>query len=217
MLGITSIITSVISVIVGLLAIWLSLHFYRMTNQISVDIAKTTDKVSNDIDNMGQKLLELLRESLEYERGISIKDVKTEQRLTQEFKNIANEKIEKLKEEIKEKIENQKLDSKLMIKLINDTINKSREIESESSLSIVDKNIIEFIRTHYVKANKKIFSYKNFINIVPSFYSTQDLINSFLKLRKYDYIKLNIRGSPDSLSENTEISITNEFIDKFLK
>lgn len=160
-----AIIASVVSVIIGVFAIWLSVTFYKMSTQISESIKEAAKNISSGVERL-EKLFDrlysdtfgIMKETVsDMRKHIWPEEKKTEINFAEETEKKAEEKIKKLKEEIQEELQNslhrQKLtDEKInllsgeMSKLLDKTIISSRNVYKEAKIEALEDYILDYLK-----------------------------------------------------------------------
>ncbi|GAB1153753.1 MAG: hypothetical protein WStaPseu_38960 [Shewanella algae] len=160
---ITGLVASIVSLIIGGFAIWLSVTFYRMSNKSSQELEKASSNINSTVDR-----LEVLFDKLYSDTFNMMKDTVTDMRnhvwktstLDEgKEKTEIEESFEELKKELNEKIErliasqgsaSNRLDgfAKQVESLISETIDKSAKERAEKSWEEKEQLIINAIRKH---------------------------------------------------------------------
>lgn len=179
-LEIVAIIAALMSVGIGVLAIWLSIVFYRMSMQAS----EKTKEASRDI-SAGVQRLEKLFDTLYADTFSMVRDTVTdmrkqiwpekpaEEKISKETEQKADSKAEHLKKEVYKKIDNtlktrdEKVDNKIVAlqEIVEKTISKSRKVEREARKETVREHIIKEIKLlgkGNFKANEIVFEISDF-------------------------------------------------------
>ncbi|HYE11835.1 MAG TPA: hypothetical protein VEF53_16840, partial [Patescibacteria group bacterium] len=147
-----SIIASALSLALAVIAIWLSIAFYRMSDKT----AKDAEKASNNIDANVKKLetlfdklysgtFDMMRETVTDMRKHAYKNVNEtidSEKVTKEIEEKTLQVVIKAVEEIKT---NQKSDKELE-KLILNIINKSKELEESVKMNVISEEIIYLLK-----------------------------------------------------------------------
>jgi phosphopantetheine adenylyltransferase len=162
---ILSIIASIVSLILGGFAIWLSFVFYRLSNESSAKIKEAADRIGSSVDR-----LEVLFNKLYADTFSMMKDTVTDMRkhiwrddttlgsqVDEEAEKRADEKINQLQERLQQEV-SQLLDKQSstdaqivqigseMKQLVNRAIIESRRAELEAREETVRDHIMQIIR-----------------------------------------------------------------------
>lgn len=149
-----SIFSSVTSIILGIIAIWLSVVFFRMSDKTSKEAEKSASSIDASV-----KKLELLFEKLYSGTFDIMKETVTDMRKhvysvsssTQELNNekinseIYQKNMDEVAATIKEIKSSQKTDSELQ-KLIMDVIESTKQTEKDIKRSVVREEVISYLR-----------------------------------------------------------------------
>lgn len=176
-----ALVSSIVSIIIGGFAIWLSVTFYRMSNKISEDTKEAAKGISASVNR-----LESLFDSLYSDTFSMMKDTVTDMRKhiwpvkeksAEEQKQIeekADAKIDELKKQISNEVSvvmkhvgdtDSKIDGveKKLEKLVSRAIQQTRQVESEAQeekvmQELIDKIFIILRRNNFCIHSSFIFS-----------------------------------------------------------
>ncbi|WP_044619225.1 hypothetical protein [Gynuella sunshinyii] len=152
-----SIVSSIVSVIIGGFAIWLSVTFYKWSNKVSEDTKEAAKGISASVDR-----LEVLFDRLYSDTFGMMKDTVSDMRkhiwsdsseVTDALQEKSNQKIEEVKKEMKAELESVlsrvgqtegKVDhiSVDLDSVIQRAIDETRKIDSDTLISDVDVNVL---------------------------------------------------------------------------
>ncbi|RJG18635.1 hypothetical protein D4A39_09240 [Alcanivorax profundi] len=209
---ITGLVASIVSLIIGGFAIWLSVTFYRMSNKSSQELEKASSNINSTVDR-----LEVLFDKLYSDTFNMMKDTVTDMRnhvwKTSTFKEGTEkteieESFDELKKELNEKIESliasqgsasNRLDgfAKQVESLISETIDKSAKERAEKSWEEKEQLIINAIRKRGPLTEGQLRK----ITGLPE-HDTTSLIFILGREQRLDW-----DGAPDSFSSGTKFSL----------
>ena len=210
-----SIIASALSLALAVIAIWLSIAFYRMSDKT----AKDAEKASNNIDANVKKLetlfdklysgtFDMMRETVTDMRKHAYKNVNEtidSEKVTKEIEEKTLQVVIKAVEEIKT---NQKSDKELE-KLILNIINKSKELEESVKMNVISEEIIYLLKKNGEMPFFKIDEYlvnKGLINNDASI-MFEELDKLALKGIIVDPFVRTLNGDAESISHNVMIKL----------
>jgi len=200
-LELISLIASLSSLILAVIAIWLSITFYRMSSQIGEDIKDAAKGISANVERL-EKLFDRLYSDTfsmvkdtvsDMRKHIWPEDLKTKETVTQETEKRADESIDKLRGEIKTELSKildrqSGTDKKLstlsheMGHLVDRAISKTREVEVEAREQTLREHLLEII--HKYSRRKKDLEADTLVEEVPPSFGFKEKLTEIEKMHK---------------------------------
>lgn len=151
-LEILSIVSSLVSLIIGGLAIWLAVKFYEMSTKSSEKL----EQASNNIDST-TKRLETLFDKLYADTFAMVKDTVSDMRrhvwkADEEEKNIPDEKLKQLKSELSEELaesfknSDQRKEIRDLQEKLSGLLNKAVEESANISKSSIESEVLDCLK-----------------------------------------------------------------------
>jgi hypothetical protein len=199
---IASVVVSVVAACIGILAIWLSIVFYRMSTQVS----ESTKEAARDI-SAGVSRLETLFSTFYSDTFSIVKDTYADilqhawpqqsDKMSQEAEEKAKQKVQVVEENIfaeitrileKQKYTDAKLDKLDMISselrmLLDKAIKESRKAEVEARQETVREYIVRCMKIHQ-KHEPRGASLKQIIEAARPNFSDSAIVNELFEMRK---------------------------------
>jgi len=169
-IDIYSLYSSSISIVLAIVAIALSIVFYRMSDKNAKEAERSSNNIKNSVEkleilfeklysgtfNIVQETVSDMRKHV-YSRGVEKDEIskEIEEKTTQAITDVVNEikSNQKSEEELKE--------------LIHSVINKSKEVEEDVKANVLRKEIIEFLKRNGESTFPTIKEYLSKKGLVP--------------------------------------------------
>jgi len=219
---IASLVASVVSVIIALLAIYLSVTFYKMSTRISQDVKEKTDEIETSVDKLEtisnmlyRDILSIMKETVSDIREHAWPDTTPAADISEMIEQKADEKLEKFRGEIKGEMKNElagitkrtkmtntKMEElqKSMQQFLDRAIDESRRVEKEVFAEIVADKVLKSLQ----RVSKLVDRIKAEIVVeeLPEF-DLEDIREGIIQLRNEGLIELPgyIRSGKDIMPE----------------
>ncbi len=218
-LQLVSLIASIVSLVVGIGAIWLSIVFYRMTDKTSLEIKQSSDRISNSVEK-----LEKLFDKLYTDTFTMMKDTVTDMRkhlwteekpsedsIQDEVEIRTEEKMEHLKNQFAQQLGQlltriDKTDAnvnevqKQASKFLDQIVRQSSAVSIEAEDEVIERaamSRIKFIFRHGEDENIKMDSIVD--SLLRKGFSFKKIVSVLEKLRKQGYIIFDGDPAPASI------------------
>jgi len=205
---IASVVISAFSIFLGVLAIWLSLHFYKMSCSASDrirDVAGNIDAKANQLqtlfDTLYHDTFSMLREIVGRMSNRLFSESQIERKVEEDTEKKAKEKATKVKDEIEIEVD-KLLEGKTTVqdsvkKLIERGINETRKVVTEARQETVQEYILEQLKTTRTKTAQEII---NNLEGIPA----RSIIGELRRMKSKDLVSWDGEGE---LAPNTKISL----------
>jgi hypothetical protein len=214
---IASLIASIVSVGIAVLAIWLSVVFYKLTTESSNKINDSAKEINSGVERL-EKLFNtlytdtfsMMKDTVTDMRKHAWPDVsKSDERVNQEVEKKADEKVKMLKQNVdvevgkllaKQGQTDAKVDSLKgdLAKIVNSVIDKSRKVEIDAKKDTLREVIMSSISNLVISTNKE-FSANTLFSSVNKVYpdlKVDDFLSEMEKLKQdkiLDWTDKNLR------------------------
>jgi len=210
---IASLIAPIISVCIGLLAIWLSVFFYRMSSQLSESakeaakgIGASVDRLEKLFDKLYSDTFSMMKDTVsDMRKHIWPEGTKSDDAIAEEAEKKADEKVSILKKnigaEITKVLERQsRTDIKVeqitqeFKKIVDRVITESRKVEMEAREETVREHIIKQLK------HDRPITASELINIIARRFPSGSILNELDKMKREGIIFWKEDGiGPESL------------------
>jgi len=180
---IAALVASLIAIGIGILAIWLSIVFYRMTSELSVStkeaarhIGASVDRLETLFNRMYTDTFSMMRDTVtDMRKHIWPEKVEASEKISEEAEKRADEKVKVLKKGVDEEVTSllemqSKTDAKVeslkgqFDKLVDRIIAQSRKLEIEARQETLKEHIISEARL--LKTRRPSFQAKDLVDRV---------------------------------------------------
>jgi hypothetical protein len=172
---IAALIASLLSIFIGLLAIWLALTFFKMSSQAAKDSKESADRIGASVERLEDLFNKLYTDTftmfketvLDMRRHVWPETVKSKSPMDKEVERLASERIQALQQEVGQSMAHILKEVKIKDDMLKQTqaelqkqvyraINESKKVQSEATEEALRERIIRLIKQWDVKVQPLI-------------------------------------------------------------
>jgi alanyl-tRNA synthetase len=215
-----SIIASIVSLVLGGFAIWLSIVFYRLSNESSAKIKESADRIAASVDRLEALFDKLYADTFsmmkdtvsDMRKHIWRDDTVSVNRVTDEAEQRADKKVQQLQEQFQQEVgrllsRQSSTDARVaqigdeIKNLVGRAINESRRAETEAREETLRENIVNIIKN----SRRGSATLVQIGNRLADKYPGTDIVDELFKMAHEDIVTWH--GAPSELSPDNQIRL----------